>query len=66
MIFTAFGIHFMETSTLRGMMSKLLAFVALDQLKLRCVFLCMKSHMLNIESMFNASVSHLWGREEYH
>lgn len=58
-VFAAFGANVMEASTCRGVMSKLLAFVALDQLELGGVFPCMEPPEADVESMFDAAVSHV-------
>ena len=65
-MFAAFGAHFMEASAFRGMMSEFLTFVALDQLELGIIFLWEESLVINVESMFDALVGHLWVVEEYH
>ena len=47
-------------------MAKLLAFVALDQLKLRVIFLRVESLMIDVESVFDAFVGCFWAGEEYY
>jgi hypothetical protein len=53
---TAFGAHFMRASAFRGMMSELLAFVALDQLELRSIFLREESLVIDVKSVFDALI----------
>jgi|SRR6266496_3273304 len=65
-MFTAFGAYVMETSTCHGVMSKLLTFVALNQLKLRSVFLRGEPLLVDVDSMFDALVGHIWAGEENH
>ena len=65
-VFATFPTNIVGTFTFRGMVSKLLAFVALDQLKLGCVFLCTESPMFNVDSMLDAVVTHVWASEENH
>jgi len=55
----AFGADIMETPTCRGVMSKLLAFIALNQLELGGVFLCSESSMVDVKSMLEAVVAHV-------
>ena len=65
-MFAAFGAYVMETSTCRGVVSKLLTFVALNQLKLGSVFLHRESLLVDVNSMFDALVGHIcFGEEHY-
>ena len=65
-VFAAFPANVMETSTRRGMMSELLAFVALDQLELRSVFLCSEPLVVNVYPMFDALIGHVCASKENH
>jgi hypothetical protein len=65
-VFAAFGANVMKASTFRGMMSKLLAFEALNQLKLRHVFVWVEPSVVNVESVLDAVVCHICGCEEHH
>ena len=58
-MFAAFGADFVETPTCRGVMSKLLAFIALNQLELGGVFLCSESSVVDVKSMLKALVAHV-------
>ena len=55
-MFTAFSAYFVEAFVCRSVMSELLAFVALDQLKLEGIFIRIESLMVNVESMFDTLV----------
>jgi len=63
-VFAAFRTNVMEASTRRGLVSELLAFVALDQLELRSVFLCSEMLVVNVYSMFDALISRICASEE--
>ena len=63
-VFAAFPTYFVKTFARRSMMTELLAFVTLDQLKLRVVFLWVESLVIDVESAFDAFVCCFWAGEK--